>query len=104
MASNRASNRTELAELTGLARRTVTSVVAELLADSSLVETDLPVTTSRRVGRPSRRLTAPVVDDLAVAVDFRHSHCRIGVLDRRGTRVLPVEVAFSMSIPHPSTP
>ncbi len=75
-----ATSRTELVAATGLARSTVTAIVAELLAAHTLIETDLPADV-RRTGRPARGLRPAPRQDLVAAVDFGHSHCRVGVVD-----------------------
>ncbi|MHA3703865.1 ROK family protein [Jatrophihabitans sp. YIM 134969] len=81
----RGSTRSELGEVTGLARSTVTDLVAELLASGALVEADdVPPTSSRRAGRPSHRLRRPVDTSLAIGVDFGHRHCRTGLVDAAG--------------------
>jgi predicted NBD/HSP70 family sugar kinase len=79
--AGRAANRAQLCTATGLARSTVTSLVNELLAERALAEVPDEPSASRQTGRPARRLTIAARDDLVVAIDLGHSHCRIGVLD-----------------------
>ncbi|MCU1656063.1 MAG: Sugar kinase of the family, may containing an N-terminal domain [Pseudonocardiales bacterium] len=79
--AGRATNRAELRTATGLARSTITGLVGELLAERVLVEVPDAHDSDRRAGRPARRLRVAPRDDLVVAVDLGHSHCRVGVLD-----------------------
>jgi len=94
--SELAGNRAELCAVTGLARSTVTGLVAELLADGVVMEGEDPGSgtpagnLSRRAGRPARRLMPVPRSDLVVAIDFGHSHCQIGIVDAQ-SQVLVAE-------------
>jgi predicted NBD/HSP70 family sugar kinase len=79
--AGRATNRGELCTVTGLSRSTVTGLVGELLADRTLVEFTSDRDPGRGAGRPARRLVIAPRDDLVIAIDLGHSHCRIGILD-----------------------
>ncbi|HEY2042129.1 MAG TPA: ROK family transcriptional regulator [Jatrophihabitans sp.] len=91
LSQGRASSRGQLSELTGMARSTVTSLVAELLEQGLVLDssaspaaaTDGGSGASHRpgAGRPARRLSVAPRSDLVVAVDFGHSHCQVGVVD-----------------------
>lgn len=80
------STRADLGGRTGLARSTVTDLVAELLAGGLLVESGSAAgeAPARRAGRPSHRLRRPADLSLAIGIDFGHSHCRTGLIDARG--------------------
>lgn len=84
--AERGSTRTELGERTGLARSTVTDLVADLLASGRLVETGPGEADpgGRRAGRPSHRLRRAPSPALAVGIDFGHRHCRVGLVDSAG--------------------
>jgi predicted NBD/HSP70 family sugar kinase len=75
------ASRAELCARSGLARSTVTGLVTDLIAQRAVVEILDERTPDRRVGRPARRLRLAPRDDLVVAIDLGHRHCRIGVLD-----------------------
>ena len=76
-----AASRAQLCAQTGLARSTVTSLVSELIADQLVIEAFDAAAAEPRVGRPARLLQLAPRQDLVVAIDLGHSHCRIGVLD-----------------------
>ncbi len=76
-----AASRAQLCAQTGLARSTVTGLVSELIADQLVVEAFDGPALERRVGRPARLLQLAPRQDLVVAIDLGHSHCRVGVLD-----------------------
>jgi predicted NBD/HSP70 family sugar kinase len=76
-----AASRAQLCAQTGLARSTVTSLVSELIADQLVIEAFEAAAAEPRVGRPARLLQLAPRQDLVVAIDLGHSHCRIGVLD-----------------------
>jgi predicted NBD/HSP70 family sugar kinase len=94
-----AANRSQLCTVTGLARSTVTGLIGDLLAEGVLLEVSQDAEADRRVGRPARRLVLAPRDDLVVAVDFGHSHCRIGILDAQARivadRLIPLDVDAS---------
>jgi predicted NBD/HSP70 family sugar kinase/biotin operon repressor len=93
-----ATSRAELGELTGLSRSTITAIVADLLAQGAVVES-VPDSLSdgdRRAGRPIRRLRVAPREEYVVAVDFGHSHCRVGIVDS-GARVV-VDQARSLDV------
>ncbi|HEV7754693.1 MAG TPA: ROK family protein [Mycobacteriales bacterium] len=75
-----ATNRGELCRVTGLARTTVTSLVAELLGDGIVVEA-LAEPGTGRAGRPAAALTLAPRPQLVVGIDFGHSHCTVGIAD-----------------------
>jgi predicted NBD/HSP70 family sugar kinase len=75
-----ATNRGELCRVTGLARTTVTSLVAELLGDGIVVEGPAEPGTGR-AGRPAAALTLAPQPQLVVGIDFGHSHCTVGIAD-----------------------
>lgn len=89
----RNASRAELCAQTGLARSTVAGLVAELVAERAVVEVLDDGGVDRRVGRPARKLQLAPRDDLVVAIDLGHSHCRIGVLDS-GARVVVDDYAL----------
>jgi predicted NBD/HSP70 family sugar kinase len=60
----------------------VTALVLDLVAAGALVE--VADGGADRPGRPTRRLQLAPRADLVVAVDFGHSHCRVGIVDARG--------------------
>jgi predicted NBD/HSP70 family sugar kinase len=68
-----------------MARSTVTSLVAELLDEGLVVDSKAgraePSAGRSGAGRPAQRLSVAGRSDLVVAVDFGHSHCRVGVVD-----------------------
>jgi predicted NBD/HSP70 family sugar kinase len=76
-----AASRAELCTRTGLARSTVTGLITELIAERLVIEAPEETAAGRRVGRPARQLRLAPREDLVVAIDLGHSHCRVGVLD-----------------------
>jgi predicted NBD/HSP70 family sugar kinase len=78
-----ANSRGQLCAATGLSRSTITALVLELVGSGALVEA--ADGGSARPGRPTRRLQLAPRSDLVVAVDFGHSHCRVGIVDARGS-------------------
>src|SRR5712691_1375725 len=68
-----------LARLTGLARSTITSRVAELSTLGYLTEAGPGPGTS--AGRPARRIRLNTADTVVLAVDLGASHCRMAVMD-----------------------
>jgi predicted NBD/HSP70 family sugar kinase len=76
----RATNRGELSQVTGLARTTVTGLVAELLREGAVVEGRAEAGTGR-AGRPAAALAIAPQPDLVVGIDFGHSHCTVGIAD-----------------------
>ncbi|MDQ6936303.1 MAG: ROK family transcriptional regulator [Actinomycetota bacterium] len=80
--AGQAVNRAELGRVTGLARSTVTRIVGDLLGDGVIVERPAPnPSVPRGAGRPAVLLALAPRTDLVVAIDFGHSHCRVGVAD-----------------------
>lgn len=79
VSSQQASTITELAELTGLARSTVTQRVNDLATHGLLAKTE--PTAAGRTGRPVRRIRLNTQDNLILAVDLGASHCRMAVMD-----------------------
>jgi predicted NBD/HSP70 family sugar kinase len=75
-----ATNRGELSQVTGLARTTVTGLVAELLTEGIVVEGPAEAGTGR-AGRPAAALTLAPRSHLVVGIDFGHSHCTVGIAD-----------------------
>jgi predicted NBD/HSP70 family sugar kinase len=80
----RANSRAELCAATGLSRSTVTGFVLDLLDRGVLLEIAEADGVGRQPGRPTRRLQLAPRTDLVVAVDFGHSHCRVGIVDATG--------------------
>jgi predicted NBD/HSP70 family sugar kinase len=77
-----ANSRSELCAVTGLSRSTVTALVLDLVDSGAVVE--VADEGADRPGRPTRRLHVAPRSDLVVAVDFGHSHCRVGIVDADG--------------------
>jgi predicted NBD/HSP70 family sugar kinase len=90
------STRTELRMRTGLARSTVTDLVAGLLAEGRLVEGEPDGGPERRAGRPSHRVRRAPTRHLAVGIDLGHSHCRVGVVDSDHRVVTAADVALDV--------
>jgi predicted NBD/HSP70 family sugar kinase len=99
-----ATSRAELGAVTGLARSTVSGIVAELLAGGALVEATPDG--DRRAGRPPRLLQVAPRNEYAVAVDFGHSHCRVGIVDSAArivlddARTLDVDASAEQALAH----
>lgn len=81
-----ASNRGELTQVTGLARTTVTSIVAELLRDGAVIERSAE-SAVRRTGRPAAVLALAPSTNLVVGIDFGHGHCAVGIADSGATLI-----------------
>jgi predicted NBD/HSP70 family sugar kinase len=81
------ASRAELVRVTGLSRSTVSSVVADLLAERILVEArDQPdVASAGAVGRPATQLTLNPHIGALVGVHLRHDGVRVAIADLAGT-------------------
>ena len=90
------STRAELGARTGLARSTVTDLVADLLATGRLVEAGAGAASTGRVGRPSHRLRLAPRRALTVGIDLGHSHLRTGLVDSEGRVTAVREVALDV--------
>jgi predicted NBD/HSP70 family sugar kinase len=78
-----ATSRGALVAATGLARSTITNLVSELVSEGLLAH-DESAAGQRTPGRPVRHLRAAARRDVVLAVDFGHSHCRVGVVAVEG--------------------
>jgi predicted NBD/HSP70 family sugar kinase len=81
------ASRVELVRVTGLSRSTVSSVVAELLAEHALVEKhDRPsALPANSAGRPAVLLTVNPAFGALVGVHLRHDGVRVALADLAGT-------------------
>ncbi|MCW2884762.1 MAG: hypothetical protein JWL58_1624 [Streptosporangiaceae bacterium] len=86
------TSRSELAQVTGLSRATVSSLVTDLLA-AGLVEENEPDAQSRPTGRPALPLTLRASAAYAVGTDIGHQHVRVALCDLRGTPIWNTAVA-----------
>lgn len=75
------ASRTALARGLGLADSTVSTVVAGLMAEGTLVQADADTETAVRAGRPALDLRLTRATGLAVGVDLGKSHARVAVAD-----------------------
>jgi predicted NBD/HSP70 family sugar kinase len=80
------TSRSELAQVTGLSRATVSSLVTDLLA-AGLVEENEPDGQARPTGRPAQPLALRSSAAYAVGTDIGHEHVRVALCDLRGTPV-----------------
>jgi predicted NBD/HSP70 family sugar kinase len=87
--------RPELARLTGMSVSGVRPLVARLVADGEVVESDAPVD-GRAPGRPGTVLAAAVPEGIVLGLDFGHAHVGVAVADLRGEQLgwssVPVDV------------
>ncbi len=81
------ASRSELAQLTGLSRTTIATLVADLFARGLVVEPPVASggTRSGCRGRPPALLRLDPSAGVAVGVDFGHSHVRVAVADLSST-------------------
>src|SRR4051812_27278179 len=86
------TSRSKLAQVTGLSRATVSSLVSDLLA-AGLVEENEPDAQSRVTGRPALPLALRASAAYAVGTDIGHQHVRVALCDLRGTPVWSTAVA-----------
>jgi predicted NBD/HSP70 family sugar kinase len=86
------TSRSELAQVTGLSRATVSSLVSDLLA-AGLVEENEPDAQSRATGRPALPLALRSSAAYAVGTDIGHQHVRVALCDLHGTPVWSTAVA-----------
>lgn len=80
----RAISRVDLARSTGLARATVSTIVAELQAAGILKELPQTPETQRGAGRPSRLVAFASTAGTVAGVDFGHSHVRAALASLSG--------------------
>ena len=95
------SSRSDLISRTGLARATITTLVADLIASGVVEECDDADDRSRRTGRPARPLSIVASAAYAAAVDIGHQHVRVALCDARGTSVW--ERASAVDVDHTPT-
>jgi predicted NBD/HSP70 family sugar kinase len=81
------SSRSDLLSRTGLARATITTLVADLIASGVVEEPGDTNDGSRRTGRPAQPLAIVASAAYAAAVDIGHQHVRVAVCDASGTSV-----------------
>jgi predicted NBD/HSP70 family sugar kinase len=86
------TSRSELAQVTGLSRATVSSLVTDLLA-AGLVEENEPDAQARPTGRPAQPLALRDSAAYAVGTDIGHQHVRVALCDLRGTPIWNTAVA-----------
>lgn len=77
------ATRSELAQLTGLSRTTIATLVADLQARGLVVEPELDRSGGR--GRPAALLRLDASAGAALGVDFGHRHVRVAVADLSST-------------------
>jgi predicted NBD/HSP70 family sugar kinase len=93
------ASRAELVRVTGLSRSTVSSVVADLLAERVLVEQhDQPDSAPGGVGRPATQLTLNPDIGALVGVHLRHDGARVAIADLAGT--LQAESLTELDVDH----
>ncbi|MCO5995359.1 ROK family transcriptional regulator [Actinoallomurus rhizosphaericola] len=80
------TSRSEIVQVSGLSRATVSSVVADLLA-AGLVEESEPDAQARSTGRPAQSLTLCASAAYALGADIGHQHVRVALCDLSGTPV-----------------
>ncbi|MCO6003475.1 ROK family transcriptional regulator [Actinoallomurus purpureus] len=80
------TSRSELVQITGLSRATVSSLVADLLA-ADLVEESEPDNQARSTGRPAQSLTMRASAAYAIGTDIGHQHIRVALCDLSGTPI-----------------
>ena len=95
------SSRSALISRTGLARATITTLVADLIASGVVEELDDTGGSSRRAGRPAQPLSIVASAAYAAAVDIGHQHVRVAVCDAGGTSVW--ERAAAVDVDHTPT-
>jgi predicted NBD/HSP70 family sugar kinase len=95
------SSRSDLVARTGLARATITTLVADLIASGVVEECDDAGDGSRRAGRPAQPLAIVASAAYAAAVDIGHQHVRVALCDARGTAVW--ERATAVDVDHTPT-
>ncbi|HKC27332.1 MAG TPA: hypothetical protein VKB75_04920, partial [Jatrophihabitans sp.] len=83
MSDGTATSRGELCSVTGLSRSTIAGLVLDLVETGALIE--VVNSGADGPGRPTRRLQLAPRTDHVVAVDFGHSHCRVGIVAADGT-------------------
>lgn len=87
-------SRADLARSTGLSPTTVSSLVAELVADGQVVQTtDRGTPHKGGIGRPPLLLALATPPGCVAAVDIGHRHVKVAVADRSG-RVLAEDAAL----------
>lgn len=92
-------SRAEIARTTGLARSTVSTLVAELQEAGLVVEREDDRATARRGGRPPTMLTLNPAAGRVIGIHFDHPYVRVAVADLQHTiladasRALPTDEA-----------
>ncbi|MCU1687882.1 MAG: hypothetical protein JWQ81_8621 [Amycolatopsis sp.] len=82
------TSRPELVRMTGLARATVTALIAELTEFGLVQEDDGPGgSETRRTGRPAQWISLVPSAAYAVGADIGHHHVRVALCDLSGTPV-----------------
>lgn len=85
LATRGPTSRAELARATGLSRTTVSSLVAELIADGRAAETSLRARPHKGgSGRPPVLVTLTAAAGVVAGVDVGHRHVRVALADRAG--------------------
>ncbi len=80
------ASRAEVGRSTGLSRTTVSTLVAEMQEDGTLVgQPSAPPGTGAGSGRPAHRLMLNPARGNAIGVDFGHTHLRVAVADLAAT-------------------
>jgi predicted NBD/HSP70 family sugar kinase len=95
------SSRSDLISRTGLARATITTLVADLMASGVVEERSDTNDGSRRAGRPAQPLSIVASAAYAAAVDIGHQHIRVALCDASGTSVW--ERAIAVDVDHTPT-
>jgi predicted NBD/HSP70 family sugar kinase len=78
------SSRAEIAKLTGLSTTTISSLVADLLSETVIVELPDRANSAGGSGRPARMLAFNPAAGGAVGVHMAHDHVRVGLTDLAG--------------------
>jgi predicted NBD/HSP70 family sugar kinase len=95
------SSRSDLIRRTGLARATITTLVADLIARGVVEERGDTNNGSRRAGRPAQPLSIVASAAYAAAVDIGHQHVRVALCDASGTSAW--ERATALDVDHTPT-
>jgi predicted NBD/HSP70 family sugar kinase len=98
---SRRSSRSQLISHTGLARATITTLVADLIASGVVEERGDTNNDSRRAGRPAQPLSIVASAAYAAAADIGHQHVRVALCDATGTSIW--ERATALDVDHTPT-
>jgi predicted NBD/HSP70 family sugar kinase len=94
------TSRSEIAQVTGLSRATVSTLVADLLA-AGVAEESEPDAQARQTGRPPQPLTLRASAAYALGADIGHEHVRVALCDLAGTSIWNEAVATDVDrAPH----